>query len=331
MAAPPISAAGSLQRAHGVLRLEIRQRDGRSVLQSVYQQAPCRALMPAVEPGAPFEAVLVNTSGGLVGGDRIESVIAIGADASAVLAGQAAEKVYRSTGADTVVETSLSVAGGAWLEWLPQETILFDGARLRRRLSIDLAPTARLLAAETVIFGRSARGERFSRGFVHDSWAIRRNGRLAWMDAVRLDGDVEALRTRAFGFGRAARGERFSRGFLHDSWAIRRAGRLVWMDAMRLDGDVEAQRTRAFGFGRAAGYATLLHTGPEAASFLPLAREIVASAPAEGGATLVSGLLLLRFIAEDAARLRSAVAAAVCRLRAEIAGLPAKLPRVWQI
>jgi urease accessory protein len=283
MAAPPISAAGSLQRAHGVLRLKIRQRDGRSVLQSVYQQAPCRALMPSVEPGAPFEAVLVNTSGGLVGGDRIESAIAIGADASAVLAGQAAEKVYRSTGADTVVETSLSVADGGWLEWLPQETILFDGARLRRRLSIDLAPAARLLAAETVVFGR------------------------------------------------AARGERFSRGFLHDSWAICRAGRLAWMDAVRLDGDVETQRTRAFGFGRAAGYATLLHAGPEAASFLPLAREIVASAPAEGGATMVSGLLLLRFIAEDAARLRSAVAAAVCRLRAEIAGLPAKLPRVWQI
>ena len=272
-----------LQRAHGVLRLEIRQKDGRTALHSVYQQAPCRALMPAVEPGAPLEAVLVNTSGGLVGGDRIESTIAIGPDASAVLAGQAAEKVYRSTGADTEVRTALSVAGGAWLEWLPQETILFDGARLHRLLSIDLAPEARLLAAETVIFGRSARGERFSRGFLHDSWAIRRNGRLAWMDAVRLDGDVEAL------------------------------------------------RSRAFGFGRAAGYATLLHAGPAAASFLPLAREIVAAAPAEGGATLVSGLLLLRFIAEDAARLRSAVAGAVCRLRAEIAGLPASLPRVWQI
>ena len=277
------SPTGSLQRAQGVLRLEIRHRGGRSALHSVYQQAPCRALMPTVEPGAPLEAILVNTSGGLVGGDRIESVIAVGADASAVLASQAAEKVYRSTGADTVVETALSIAEGAWLEWLPQETILFDGARLHRRLSIDLAPTARLLAAETVIFGRIARGERFSRGF------------------------------------------------LHDSWALRRAGRLVWADAIRLDGDVEALRTRAFGFGRAAGYATLLHAGPAAASFLPLAREIVASAPAEGGATLVSGLLLLRFIAEDAARLRSAVAAAACRLRAEIAGLPAQLPRVWQI
>ena len=277
------SPTGSLQRAHGVLRLEIRHRGGRSALHSVYQQAPCRALMPTVEPGAPLEAVLVNTSGGLVGGDRIESMIAVGTDASAVLASQAAEKVYRSTGADTVVETALSIAGGAWLEWLPQETILFDGARLHRRLSIDLAPTARLLAAETVIFGRIARGERFSRGFLHDSWALRRAGRLAWADAIRLDGDVEAL------------------------------------------------RTRAFGFGQAAGYATLLHAGPAAASFLPLAREIVASAPAEGGATLVSGLLLLRFIAEDAARLRSAVAAAACRLRAEIAGLPAQLPRVWQI
>lgn len=283
MDASSASLSSPLQRAHGVLRLAIQAKGGRSALHDLYQQAPCRALMPDVAPGAPLEAVLVNTSGGLVGGDRIDTAITLGPGAAAVLAGQAAEKVYRSTGDDTSVATTLTIADGAWLEWLPQETILFDGARLRRRLTIDLAQEARLLAVETTIFGRIARGERFTQGF------------------------------------------------LHDSWAIRRAGRLVWMDAIRLDGDVAAQRQRAFGFGQAAGYATLIHAGPAAASFLPLAREIVAAAPAEGGATVVAGLLLLRFLAEDAARLRGTVAGALCRLRAEIAGLPALLPRVWQV
>jgi len=252
-------------------------------LRSLYQQAPCRALMPDRAPDGPFEAVLVNSSGGLVGGDRLEFEIGIAPETAASLASQAAEKVYRSSGADTAVETRLAAGAGAWLEWLPQETILFDGARLRRKLVATLDPAARLLAVETVLFGRAARGESFTGGLLHDSWAIRIGDRLAWADAIRLDGDIAAA------------------------------------------------RTRPFGFGRAAGYATLLHAGPQAASFLPVAREIAEAAPAEGGATMVNGLLLLRFLAEDAAVLRRAVVQAAGALRSAIAGLPETLPRVWQV
>ena len=273
----------TLQRAAGALRLQVGLRDGRSVLRSLYQQAPCRALMPDRAPEGPFEAVLVNSSGGLVGGDKLAFAIDIAPNTAVSLVSQAAEKVYRSSGADTLVETQLSAGAGAWLEWLPQETILFDGARLRRKLVATLDPAARLLAAELVLFGRAAHGESFSRGFLHDSWAIRLGGRLAWTDAIRLEGDIAA------------------------------------------------ERARPFGFGRAAGYATLLHAGPEAASFLPVAREIAAAVPAEGGATMVNGLLLLRFLAEDGARLRQAVVQAAGRLRNAIAALPETLPRVWQV
>ena len=272
-----------LQRAAGALRLQVGLRDGRSVLRSLYQQAPCRALMPDRAPEGPFEAVLVNSSGGLVGGDKLAFEIDIAPNTAASLVSQAAEKVYRSSGADTLVETRLSAGAGAWLEWLPQETILFDGARLRRKLVATLDPAARLLAAELVLFGRAAHGESFSRGFLHDSWAIRSGSRLAWTDAIRLEGDIAA------------------------------------------------ERARPFGFGRAAGYATLLHAGPQAASFLPVAREIAEAAPADGGATLVNGLLLLRFLAEDGARLRQSVVQAAGRLRNAIAGLPETLPRVWQV
>ena len=283
LAMPALPPHDPALRALGRLRLEVRSAGGRSVLSRLYQQAPCRALMPDTAPGAPFEAVLVNTAGGLVGGDQLATEIEIGPDAAATLTTAAAEKLYRSTGADCAVETRLSLASGAWLEWLPQETILFDGSRLRRSLTATLAPGARLLAAEMVVFGR------------------------------------------------AARGERFARGFLHDSWTIRSGDQLIWADAIRLEDPVEAHRGRAFGFGKAAGYATLLHAGPQAAGFLPVARELAAAAPAEGGATMVGGVLLLRFIAEDAVRLRASVIAAAGGLRAAIAGLPAALPRVWQI
>jgi urease accessory protein len=137
-------------------------------------------------------AVLINTAGGLVGGDAITVRAGVGARAAARLTSQAAERVYRSAGATTSVEAKLVVARDAWLEWLPNETILFDAARLERKLTIVLAPGARCLAAELTVFGRRARGERFARGLLHDRWEIRRHGRLVWTDALRLAGDVAA-------------------------------------------------------------------------------------------------------------------------------------------
>jgi len=113
---------------------------------------------------------------------------------------QAAEKVYRSAGPDSTVESRLAVGAGGWLEWLPQETILFDGARLVRRLSLDLAGDAHALAGEIVVFGRLARGERVTSGFLHDAWEIRRDDRLVWADALRLD-DPEAALAAPAGFG----------------------------------------------------------------------------------------------------------------------------------
>jgi urease accessory protein len=192
------------QRADGRLALAFRAAAGRTVLADLYQANPCRALFPQVETDEPVHAVMVNTAGGLVGGDRISTAVTLGPDTAATLTTQAAEKVYRSLGADCTVTATLAAADGAALEWLPQETILFEGARLDRCLTIALAPTASLLAAETVLFGRAARGERLTYGHLHDSWAIRSGGRLVWADAIRLSGDLAAARARPFGFGNAA-------------------------------------------------------------------------------------------------------------------------------
>ncbi|WP_020648647.1 urease accessory protein UreD [Solimonas variicoloris] len=194
------------QRASGRAQLSFRRDErGRSVLGDLYQQAPCRVLFPQVEAGEPPQAVLLTTTGGLTGGDEVRFSIEVGAGASATVTTQAAEKLYRAlpTDADTRIEFSVRAARDSWLECLAQETILFDQARLRRRFDVELEAGARLLAVESLVFGRTAMNERFRQGRVHDAWRVRRDGRLIWADAWHLDGDIEALRAAPFGFGTA--------------------------------------------------------------------------------------------------------------------------------
>jgi urease accessory protein len=90
------------------------------------------------------------------------------------------------------MDVSFDVAAGARLVWLPQETILFDRARLARRIEVDLAADASLLLAEAVVFGRSAMGETVAHGFFTDRWRLRRDGRLVFAESARLDGAIAA-------------------------------------------------------------------------------------------------------------------------------------------
>lgn len=181
-----------------------RGADGATRLVSVYQHDPMRVLFPDPLHDPMPAAVLINTSGGLVGGDAVAIDIDAGPAAAARVTSQAAERVYRSAGPTVSIAARLAVGDGAWLEWLPNETILFDNARLARRLAIDLADGARCLAAEMTVFGRVARGERFARGALRERWEVRRAGRLLWADALRLDGDAAATIDHPAGFGGAA-------------------------------------------------------------------------------------------------------------------------------
>ena len=178
-------------------------RRGTPRLARLFQKAPLRVLMPRPAPGEPPCAVLLNTSGGIVGGDALRVEVRLEADAAAVITSQAAEKVYRSAGANATLDVDLALADGAWLEWLPQETILFDGARLRRRLRVDAAAQARLVAADMLVFGRRAGGERFQRGSLYDRWEVRIGPRLVWADALRLAPEPGALLDAPFGFADA--------------------------------------------------------------------------------------------------------------------------------
>ncbi len=193
----------ALQRSRGRTLLRFEAQDGGSALVERYCRAPMRILTPRPLNGVP-EAVLANLAGGIAGGDRCEIGIAAGPGAEAIVSGQAAEKVYRAIDAPADWTTRLTLGPGAALEWLPQETILFDGARLGRRIEVDMAGDARLLAVETLVFGRAAHGERMLRGSLADRWRIDRDGRPVWRDALRIaDGAFESAAAAPAGLGGA--------------------------------------------------------------------------------------------------------------------------------
>ena len=192
-----------LQRARGRAEVAVSRRDGGVRLDRLFQQGCAKALLP--RPGGPApEVVLINTAGGVTGGDRIDWRLAAGAGAALVATTQAAERVYRSAGGAARIATRLTLGAGARLDWLPQETILFDGARLDRRLEVEMAADARLLALETLVLGRAAMGETVATGAVSDQWRIRRGGRLVHAEALRLDGDLAAATAGAATLGRRA-------------------------------------------------------------------------------------------------------------------------------
>jgi len=143
-------------------------------------------------PAGSHEAILINTGGGLAGGDRFTFAITAEENARLTVTSQAAERVYRSLGPAADVEVKLDAQPNATLMWLPQETILFDGAALTRRITADLAADARFLAVESVILGREAMGETVRQAKLHDRWRIRQEGRLIFADDIAFDGPPPA-------------------------------------------------------------------------------------------------------------------------------------------
>jgi urease accessory protein len=188
----------------GTAEIGFACRNGRTRLAHLYERDPLRVLFPAPEPGEPLLAALVTTSGGLLGGDRLDIAVRLGEQTAVHVTASAAEKIYRSLGPTTVIRQSLGVAAGAALEFLPPETILFDGARLRRETVVDLAAGAGFLGGDLVVFGRRARGERFARGLLREVWEVRRAGALVWGDALHLDEDIAAIIDDPACFDRAA-------------------------------------------------------------------------------------------------------------------------------
>lgn len=190
--AQPKSAPAAPQRASGRGRLTVRREDGRTRLVELFQEGSAKLRLPTVRDDA-LQAVMINSGGGMTGGDRFSWDVDVGAAASAILTTQACEKVYRAEDGHAGVAARLTVGAGARLDWLPQETILFERSALHRTIEADVASSGRLLLAESVVLGRRAMGETVTRTDFHDRWRIRRDGRLLFADDLRLAGDILAL------------------------------------------------------------------------------------------------------------------------------------------
>jgi urease accessory protein len=201
------SDATVLQRAAGALELRFRRRGSLSVLADLRQSGCLKARFPHNGEADWGNAVMLNVGGGVAAGDRLEISVHVDEGARLTLAGQAAERFYRALpgAAPATVRASLRVADGAALEWLPQETILFDRTALDRRLDIALAPAARFLGVESLVFGRKAMGESVHQVRLRDLIRLRRGGGLLLHDAIRLDGEATGvLAHRAVGNGARA-------------------------------------------------------------------------------------------------------------------------------
>jgi urease accessory protein len=176
-------------RASGRIALHAVAQGGHTRRARVQEDGSLRVRFPNATSSA-LEAVIVNTGGGMTGGDRFSIGLTVGEGARLIAGTAAAEKIYRSTGPDAEMDVTLDVHAGGHLSWLPQETILFDRARLSRRIEIGLADAASLVVAEAVVFGRAAMGEAITEGLFADRWRLRRDGRLIFAESVRLDGAI---------------------------------------------------------------------------------------------------------------------------------------------
>jgi urease accessory protein len=177
-------------RAIGRVALTVTAASDATHRQRVHEAGALRIRFPNVASRDTLEAVIVNTAGGMAGGDRFDVDISVGAGARLSVTTAAAEKAYRSIGPDTAINVTLAVNRGGLLAWLPQETILFDQARLRRTIEVDLACQASLILAEGVVFGRSAMGEKVIGGRFFDRWRVRLDDVLVFAESTSLDGAI---------------------------------------------------------------------------------------------------------------------------------------------
>jgi len=270
---------------HGRAELVFVDDAGRARLKDLYQTSPFRVLFPTLPPEELTSAVLVTTSGGLVGGDRLDVGVTVDPGAAVHVMGQAAEKVYRSLGSDTHFDANLNVGAGGYLEWLPQETIVFDQSRLRRTTRVDVAKDGEFCGAEMLVFGRAAMGEQVKTGLIRDVWDVRQDGKR------------------------------------------------VWADALHLDGDIAAQLDHPAGFDGALAAATFVHVSPQASARLELARTLLGEDQdgVRTGATVVNDILVVRWLANDAQRMRAAFGEFWAAFRAQTQNLPGKMPRLWDV
>ncbi len=180
-----------LQRTSGTGRLSTLHTDQQTRIARLFQEGAAKLRLPRqTRVGMPLEAVMINTAGGLTGGDMLKWDMTCASGATLTLTTQACEKIYKSVGGEARVEVSLQVGEDASLFWMPQETILFDQGRLQRKMDVQISRGGSLLIAEAYLLGRKARGERVEQGYLEDRWRILYDGTLVHREDFLLSGPI---------------------------------------------------------------------------------------------------------------------------------------------
>jgi urease accessory protein len=270
-----------LQRADGCGRIVLSGSENGTRIEDFYERSPIRVMFPRNGSCAMEEAVLINTAGGIAGGDRLECSVAALPGASIAVTSQAAEKVYRALNEPAHVTTRLKARECTRLAWLPQETIIFNRARLHRTTEIELFSGAELLALEWLVLGRAAHGEIVVGGSIIDSWRVKKDGRLIWADSFRVADEI----------------------FPH----LKRKALLSNCNAI----------------------ATLIYFGVDLNKRLDFLREIVPCPGCNCAATLVSGLIVVRFAAEESSDLKVALRRFLQQFGPELGSGPFRVPKMW--
>src|SRR5215470_580134 len=270
-----------LQRAQGSARMVVSGSEKGTRIVDVFERSPIRILFPRDIRGAIEEAVLVDTAGGIAGGDLLEIAVTACADASITVTTQAAEKVYGALSEPARITTRLKAFDVAKIAWLPQETIVFNWGRLTRGTEIELSSGAELLALEWLVLGRAARGEAITAGHITDSWRVKIEGRLIWADSFRITDEVFAHLHR--------------KALLSNHKAI----------------------------------ATLVYFGPGCEARLEFLRDAALSLQCRCAATLVGGLIVIRFAAQVPDELRFALRNLLQQLNRELGPGPFRVPKMW--
>jgi urease accessory protein len=186
-----------LQRMDGAARVGVVGRQGSTFLADLYQRSPAKAMFPRIDGKDCREVVFLNTAGGIAGGDWLHYALTAGEGATITATTQTAERVYKAIGEPGHVTTRIEAHANATVEWLPQESIVFERGRLTRQTEIDMDAAARVLAMDWLLLGRTASGEVVRTGEIRDNWRIRRDGRLVWADSFRLGEDIAGQAARA--------------------------------------------------------------------------------------------------------------------------------------
>ena len=270
-----------LQRADGCGRIVLSASENGTRIEDVFERSPIRIMFPRTEHRAVQEAVLINTAGGIAGGDQLECSVAALPGASIAVTSQAAEKVYRALYEPARVATRLKAQESAKLAWLPQETIVFNWARLHRTTEIELFSGAELLALEWLVLGRAAHGEVVVGGSITDSWRVKIDGRLTWADSFRITDKI----------------------FPH----LKRKALLSTCSAI----------------------ATLIYFGPYLEKRLDFLREIIPTLGCNGAVTLVSGLIVVRFAAEESSDLKVVLRRFLEQFGPELGSGLFQVPKMW--